>query len=145
MGTGPGGEGGSGVKERKEARPGIAVPKRAAETGTACETASSSANYHTTAAEGRQIKISDYLAHGAEHAVPRRHLRQMTGLSDRDLRRRNELERREGSAICSDNLTGYYLAADDEERKRFVNSMLHRAAEIARTAAAIEGADIDWI
>lgn len=132
------------MKDKKESRPGGCDTRTAAEAGTVCETASSSISYDTTAAEGRQIKISDYLAHGAESAIPRRHLRKITGLSDRELRRRIELERREGSAICSDNLTGYYLAADDEERKRFVNSMLHRAAEITRTAAAIEGADIDW-
>lgn len=127
------------MKERKEARPGIAVPKRAAETGTACETASSSANYHTTAAEGRQIKISDYLAHGAEHAVPRRHLRQMTGLSDRGVRRRIQEERLAGTPILSSNdAGGYYLTENQAELEHFVRSMRSRAREIEAVAAAVE-------
>lgn len=131
------------MKDKKESRPGDCSTRTAAETGTACETASNSIPHSTTAAAGRQIQIKDFLLAGAENAVPRRHLLQLTGFSDRDLRRRIEQERRNGTAICSDSLSGYYIAANEAERRRFINSMLHRAAEIAKTAAAIDEAELD--
>lgn len=106
------------MSTKEKARSSAATLKRA--EGTAAYGRAAVPDIHsTTAAEGRQIKISDYLAHGAESAIPRRHLRQLTGLSDRDLRRQIELERREGSAICSDNLTGYFgrrLCAASQKR-----------------------------
>ena len=76
------------MTKKEENRPGACDTRTAAETGAACETASSSVSYDNTAAAGRQIQIKDYLLHGAENAVTRRHLRQLTGISDRDLRRR---------------------------------------------------------
>lgn len=131
------------MKDKKESRPGDCSTRTAAETGTVCETASNSISHDITVTEVRQIQIKDFLLAGAENAVPRRHLRQIIGLSDRELRRRIEQERRNGTAICSDNLSGYYIAANEAERRRFINSMLHRAAEIAKTAAAIEEAELD--
>ena len=47
-------------------------------------------------------------------------------------------ERRTGVAILSDNLTGYYLPANEEEKARFVRSMRHRAKEILLAADAVE-------
>jgi hypothetical protein len=47
-------------------------------------------------------------------------------------------ERRAGAAILSDNATGYYLPADEEEKARFVRSMRHRAKEILCAADAVE-------
>lgn len=131
------------MKDKREAAPVLEHRDGQAETGTVCETASNSIPHDTTAAAGRQIQIKDFLLAGAENAVPRRHLLQLTGFSDRDLRRRIEQERRNGTAICSDSLSGYYIAANEAERRRFINSMLHRAAEIAKTAAAIEEAELD--
>lgn len=130
------------MKDIKKSRPGDCSTRTAMGTGTACETASSSISHDITAADVRQIQIKDFLLTGAENAVPRCHLRQLTGLSDRELRKRIELERREGVAICADNLSGYFIAADELEKRQFVNSMLHRAAEIAKTAAAIEQAEV---
>lgn len=48
-------------------------------------------------------------------------------------------ERRAGAAILSDNATGYYLPANEEEKARFVRSMRHRAKEILCAADAVEG------
>ena len=49
-----------------------------------------------------------------------------------------EQERRSGTPICTDNLTGYYLPATEEEKAACVRSMRHRAREIMKTARAIE-------
>lgn len=49
-------------------------------------------------------------------------------------------ERRAGAAILSDNATGYYLPANEEEKARFVRSMRHRAKEILCAADAVERA-----
>jgi len=120
---------GVGLDERKEQ----------AETGTACETASSSVSYDNTAAAGRQIQIKDYLLHGAENAVPRRHLRQLTGISDRDLRRRIQLERLAGVPILSSTTAGgYYLPSSVADLEHFVRSMQSRAKEIEAVASAVE-------
>lgn len=88
---------------------------------------------------GRQIQISGYLLAGAKNAIPRRHLQQLIGLSDRELRRRIQEARLAGCPILSDNQSGYYLPADDLERTRFVRSMRSRAREIEAVAAAVEG------
>ena len=51
-----------------------------------------------------------------------------------------EQERRSGTPICADNLTGYYIAANEAEKAACVRSMRHRAGEIMKTARAIERA-----
>lgn len=47
-------------------------------------------------------------------------------------------ERRSGVPILSDNASGYFLPGNSAERAQFVKSMRNRAAEILRTAAAVE-------
>ena len=126
------------MKRKGKSRPG-ASDTRTADGTAACGRATVPEIDCITGGAGRQMAIADLLPSGEQNAVPRAHLRKITGLNDRQLRKEIELERRQGLAICSNNLSGYYMAADDGERKRFVNSMLHRAAEITRTAAAIEG------
>jgi len=127
------------VKGKEKSRPGDCSTRTAAETGTACETASSSVSYDNTAAAGRQIQIKDYLLHGAENAVPRRHLRQLTGISDRDLRRRIQLERLAGVPILSSTTAGgYYLPSSVADLEHFVRSMQSRAKEIEAVASAVE-------
>lgn len=98
----------------------------------------------TTAAEGRQRKVSDFLSYGRENAVPLRHLKKMMETDGRTVRLMIQQERLSGMPICADNLTGYYLPATEEEKSACVRSMRHRAGEIMRTARAIErGAGID--
>ena len=98
----------------------------------------------TTSAAGRQRKVSDFLSHGRENAVPLRHLKKMMETDGRTVRLMIQQERLSGMPICADNLTGYYLPATEEEKSACVRSMRHRAGEIMRTARAIErGAGID--
>lgn len=138
MGQGPGGEGGSGVTKIKKSRPGGCDTRTAG--GTAAYGRAAVPDTHsTTAAAGRQIQIKDCLLHGAENAIPRNHLRQLTRLSDRELRRRIQEERLAGTPILSSNdAGGYYLPADEAELEHFVRSMRSRAREIEAVAAAVE-------
>lgn len=126
------------MKDIKKSRPGDCSTRTAAETAAFSGAAVPCVDSNTSAS-GRQIQVSDFLLHGQENAVPRRHLRQIIGLSDRELRRRIQDERLAGVPILSDNQSGYYLPADDGERARFIRSMRSRAREIEAVAAAVEG------
>lgn len=127
------------TKDRKDARPAIGVAGRAAEPGTnSCESPDPICILPRAAAV-RQTKIKDFLLAGAENAIPRCHLRQLTGLSDRDLRRQIQAARLGGDPILSSTTTGgYYLPADNAELEHFVRSMQSRAKEIEAVAAAVE-------
>lgn len=84
------------------------------------------------------MKIADLLCYGQANAVPLRDLAGITGLDGRVVRAMIAAERRAGAAILSDNMTGYYLPANEEEKARFVRSMRHRAKEILCAADAVE-------
>ena len=125
---------------KEDARPAVGAAERAVENGTASQTAHASTHDSTTAAGGRQpFRIADLLRPGAENAVTRRQLMALTGMSDRELRRLIEAERRQGCPILSDNIHGYFLPGDSAEKARCVRSLRYRAREIQRTADAIEG------
>lgn len=98
--------------------------------------------HSTTAAAGRQFKIVDLLSYGSENGVTLHHLEKMIGAPGREIRREIERERRAGALIVSDNRHGYYLADSPAEAQRFARSMRRRAAEISRTARAIEEAAV---
>lgn len=82
--------------------------------------------------------ISRFLSCGKGNAIPRRELETLTGLDGRTVRLLIERERRSGVPILSDNRSGYFLPACEQERLSFVRSMRHRAGEIFKTARAIE-------
>ncbi len=67
-------------------------------------------------------------------------LHRLTGIDKRVIRAEIQQERLSGTPILSDNLSGYFLPANEDERERCIKSLRHRASEIFRTAAAIEGA-----
>ena len=124
---------------KEKARPGTAIPGRAVENGTACETAHASTKNDTiSAADSQTFRVSDLLLHGEENALPMKHLKELTGMDSRTIRLMIQQERLSGTPICANNKTGYYLPGSDLERAECVKSMRHRSAEIARTAAAIE-------
>ena len=86
--------------------------------------------------------IGRLLSHGSENGVTLHHLEKMIGAPGREIRREIERERRAGALIVSDNRHGYYLADSPAEAQRFARSMRRRAAEISRTARAIEEAAV---
>ena len=131
------------MSTEKMARSSAATPERAeagAETGQAT---TSTTNDTTPTPTGQAVKISDLLGHGQSAAVPLRHLKELAGLPGREVRRMIQAERLRGIPILSDNINGYYLAADAHERERFIKSMRGRASEIEAVAAAVEKAVIE--
>lgn len=127
------------MTKNENTRPGAGTPERAAETA-ACGRAAISYGYLTTTATGRQRKVSDFLSHGRENAVPLRHLKKLMETDGRTIRLTIQQERLAGTPICADNLTGYYLPATEEEKTTCVRSLRHRAEEIMKAARAIERA-----
>lgn len=126
------------MREAKETRPDTAIPGRAkmeAETGQAT---TSNTDSITQAAVGQSFRISDLLLHGQENAISMRHIKAITGMKGRAIRKMIETERRQGIPVLSDNISGYFLPKDEGEKDRFVKSMQHRAGEILKSAAAIE-------
>ena len=86
--------------------------------------------------------IAGLLLHGEANALTLEVLETLTGLDRRMIRRRIQLERQAGACICVNNRDGYFLAETEAERTRCVASMRRRAAEVYKTAAAIERAAI---
>ena len=111
-----------------------------ADTGQATTSISKST---TPTPSGHAMKIADLLGHGQSASVPLRHLKELFGLTGREVRRMIQSERLRGIPILSDNISGYYLAADVQEQEKFIRSMRGRAAEIAAVAAAVEKAVIE--
>lgn len=125
------------MTENKNARP------TAATVGQASGNAVSDFQTHfTVSGNGNQSEISDFLGKGKKNAVSLRQLRLRTGLDERTIRQKITAERLKGIPILADNQTGYFLPATEEERRRCVQSMRHRAKEIYKAARAIEAADI---
>ena len=89
-----------------------------------------------------QVVITPLLLHGEANALPLGELKKLTGLDRRMIRRRIQMERRAGACICVNNRDGYFLAETEAERARCVASMRRRAAEVYRTADAIERAEV---
>ena len=115
--------------EKKSARPVGGTTERARQEKQ--QTSGNSRQHHTTQGPGGQWKISDLLSCGRENAISCRELERLTGLDGRKV-----------APVLADNTTGYYLPAAEHERAACVRSMRHRAAEIMRTAEAIEGAEV---
>ena len=128
------------MHKNKKARPAGGTAERAAAEMTTCR-ASFPISDCTTAAADRQRKVSNFLSHGRENAVPLRHLKKLLEVDGRTVRLMIERERRAGIPICADNATGYYLPSTADEKAACVRSMRHRAGEIMKTARAIERAE----
>lgn len=92
--------------------------------------------------QGKKTSIYDLLPVGAENAVSRRQLSAITGIPDRQLRRRIAEERRAGLLILSSTAEvggGYFRAADVQELRRWVAMMTaHTNATLAVIRAAQE-------
>ena len=128
------------MTKNENTRPAGGTAERATETA-AFSGAAISCNHSNTAAAGRQRKVSDFLSHGRENAVPLRHLKKVMEADGRTVRLMIQQERLSGTPICSDNATGYYLPSTADEKAACVRSMRHRAGEIMKSARAIEQAE----
>ena len=94
----------------------------------------SHSDYNTTQAKKTRT-IYDLLPVGAEYAISRRQLSQITGLPDRRLRRKIAEERKAGLLILSSTAEvggGYFRPADIYELRRWVAMMTaHTNATLA--------------
>ena len=125
------------MNRHKKTHPTAATVERV-EAGAGLAGSSTSDSQSTTSAPpGQAVKIADLLGHGQSAAVPLRHLKELAGLPGREVRRMIQAERLRGIPILSDNINGYYLAGDAQEREKFIKSMRGRAAEIVKVAEAV--------
>jgi biotin operon repressor len=88
-------------------------------------------------------EIAALLLRGSADAIPLQQLQALTGLDGRTVRRLIQKERQSGACICCNSRGGYFLAETEAERDTCARSMLHRAAEIKRTAEAIAAAEVE--
>ena len=89
-----------------------------------------------------QEVITPLLLRGEANALPLGELEKLSGLDRRTIRRLIQSERQAGACVCINNRDGYFLAENEAERARCVASMRRRAAEVYRTADAIERAEV---
>ena len=87
------------------------------------------------------ITIADYIPKGHINARKAPELRKATGLDARTIRALIHRERLNGTPIVNDMQTGYFIATNADECKRFARSMRSRAREIMKVADII--AEID--
>lgn len=85
-----------------------------------------------------QGTIASILQRGREHALTTREIARITGLSLRRVTLKICAERRGGSPILSDNRHGFWLAENEEELIDCVHRLHARAAQIHKTANAME-------
>ena len=87
---------------------------------------------------GGQGSISSLLMHGCENGLHLSELVQITGWTEREVRRQIQFERKAGHLILSDCEHGYFLPGEISEVRRFIRSMSRRSREIAAISRAAE-------
>lgn len=85
----------------------------------------------------KQGFVAALLPRGSERAVSLRQLADMAELSTREVRRAIQRERLNGCPICEAG-AGYFLAANEDEIRRWILSMRGRARQILKAARAVE-------
>lgn len=97
---------------------------------------------YTTTQSGGQGAISRLLMEGSENGLHLQDLVRLTGWPERDVRKAIQAERKHGTPILSDNVNGYFLPGNDQEREACIRSLRGRAREILAAAEAIERAEV---
>ncbi len=123
-----------------ETRSDVAAPGREKGTAALNTAAAPATNSNRSNGKGQPFMVSDFLLAGEMNALPMRHLKSILHCDSRTIRLMIEEERRQGVLILSNNISGYYLAENEDEIKRFTRSMRHRVDEIIKTVEAIERA-----
>lgn len=90
------------------------------------------------------LRVEGYLQHGRENAINMEDLRRITGLRSRQVTQAVQDARRRGVPVLSSSHPGgYFIAASEEEKKRYLKSMGHRAKEIIATLRCLERAKVE--
>ena len=126
------------MSRKESTRPEAATSERAKRESA--WTGGNSRNQSTTAADGGQGVVSSFLMSGCENGLHLSELVQLTGWTEREIRRVIQQERKAGKLILSDNKSGYFLPASEHEVRRFIRSMSNRSREIAEVSRAAEDA-----
>lgn len=124
--------------KRKNARPEAATSERAKREST--RQSGNSQNQFIITGNGGQVGVSSFLMSGCENGLHLSELVQLTGWTEREIRRVIQQERKAGKLILSDNKSGYFLPASEHEVRRFIRSMSNRSREIADVSRAAEDA-----
>lgn len=83
-------------------------------------------------------KVAAILSEGEENAIPTAEIMRRTRFEhSREVTRCVERERRAGFPICACS-TGYYLATDAAEMRRYIRAFERRQRELERTHTALE-------
>ena len=92
-----------------------------------------------------QVGIERYLLHGQENALTMDQLRHLTGgLHSRKIRQAVQDARRRGVPVLSTSCPGgYFIAATEAEKQRFILSMTHRLRETAETVRCLRRAPVE--
>lgn len=126
------------MTEAKKARSAGGAAKQA----TGCNRAGQQSQQQYSTEKAEKASIYELLPIGAENAVSRRELSSMTGIPDRQLRRKIAAERIAGLLILSSTAEvggGYFRPADTQELRRWVAMMTaHTNATLAVIRAAKE-------
>lgn len=83
--------------------------------------------------------IAEILKKGEQNARTGREICSALNLNPRELTKQIARERRAGKPICAKckgRPQGYFLAADKEEMRTYINQLHHRAGEIYKTRRA---------
>jgi len=86
------------------------------------------------------MTIVDYIPYGQQNAISRQQLRNVTGLSDREMRRYIELERREHAILNAQDGSGYFRPSPDEKPlvTRWIRQERHRSQQIGNSTLGAE-------
>ena len=126
------------TREQKKARSAGDAAKQAA----GCDRAGQQTHKQYNTGQDTKTSIYDLLPVGAEYAISRRQLSAITGIPDRQLRRKIAEERKAGLLILSSTAEvggGYFRPADTQELRRWVAMMnAHTNATLAVIRAAQE-------
>lgn len=120
------------MNRKRNARRDAATSKRAE-----IETSQAGRNLHSDYTTGEGF-ISRLLAEGQGNGLHLQDLVEVTGWTEREIRKQIHRERRQHIPILSNCRNGYYLPGSPQERAACVRSMRHRASEILAAAKAIE-------
>ena len=130
------------TRDQKKARSAGGAAKQAA----GCDRGGQQSHKQYSTGQTLKTSIFDLLPVGAEYAISRRQLSQITGLPDRRLRRKIAEERKAGLLILSSTAEiggGYFRPADTQELRRWVAMMINATLAVIRAAqealAATEG------
>jgi len=83
--------------------------------------------------------VYQHLKHGQANAISRQALKELTGLSDRRIRRDIQELRNKGIPIIStSDSKGYYLAESNEEVRHYIAETRSRAMKLLNTANKVQ-------